>query len=768
MGPELDPSWCGVLIHSAAQKLQFGTEIIFPYGPLAHLIAFVYTGELFAARVAWEFVSKTAFSAIVCAAIFALPKSWRPVFFLFVFLFIWIDPISDALYFVVLICLGASLFRGENGSRSLALLAGVVFGICSLIKFTYFFMALAAVLLPGAYLLIKRRRIEASILAGSFALSFLVSWLLAGQAFASLPSYLASSLSVSFGYKEAMAAPATSAWIVVLGVAVTLLGFIQCGLAFFDSPRRAPNLCVALFFAGAIFLSWTRAFVRADDHVLSFFATLPPACLAIWVATGPPAMTRRLAYVVNLLVLLLCLGGIISQRPAELTESLPGAGRRITGNVRVLTGFNEYLDKLRSALAQARAANVLPKVRAEVGDRTIDVFGYEQGIALLNDLHYTPRPVFQGYTASTARLIAANTAFYSSARAPTYVLFKYQPIDNRYPSLEDAGVLLQLLANYKPLFDERGYSLWKRVREPAPISPTPISSRSLVINEVCELPAQQNLWVELDLQKSLRGRLLNFFYKAPAIEIRTNDRNGRQFVHRLVPSMARAGFLINPELETARDVLESAIGDEATPVASFLVDIPRESRRFFQRTLSCRISAVPSWASESRDARSQKALRRALFREERSQADLATAFQASNEIVASRRLQGFAGFSALREATLTVANDRLEVLAEGTDPQLLFPRISLAPGKRGILRVDLEVPAETGVQLFFLPGGMSLYSSYYCLSQPVAAGKSSLYFELGDDALAGGPIRFDPGMAPGKYVITDFELRAVPPDSDTK
>ena len=35
----LDSSWCGALIHFSTLKLQFGKDVIFTYGPLAHLIS---------------------------------------------------------------------------------------------------------------------------------------------------------------------------------------------------------------------------------------------------------------------------------------------------------------------------------------------------------------------------------------------------------------------------------------------------------------------------------------------------------------------------------------------------------------------------------------------------------------------------------------------------------------------------------------------------------------------------------------------------------
>jgi hypothetical protein len=383
----------------------------------------------------------------------------------------------------------------------------------------------------------------------------------------------------------------------------------------------------------------------------------------------------------------------------------------------------------------------------------------------LNRFSYTPRPVFQGYSAYSPRLIAANTAFYASAQAPAYVLLKYQPIDERYPTSEDAGVLLQLLYNYTPLFDERGFTLWKRVGDRRPISPHPLATRELLINEVCEIPAQGNVWVEIDFPKSIRGRLRNLIYKPPPIEIHTMNQEGRRFVHRLVPSMSSTGFIINPQLETTRDLLGSAIGDPTNSVVSFLVDMPRQSRRYFQRRFVCRISSLPERTHKIRDPRSRRALSKALFGEGGSELELAQSFQSASKTVLNRESNGFAGFQALHEVELIAGPRGLRVVASGSDPHLSLPKMRLDPGARGILRIDIEVPEDTGLQLFYLPAGVSAFGDYH-MDRSVQRGKNTVYFEFDEAELAAGQLRLDPGMVPGEYMITDFELRMLPPDGE--
>jgi hypothetical protein len=763
VNPGLDPSWCGALIHFAALKLQFGRDVIFTYGPLAHLISFVYSGELFRVRVLWEFASKTIFAAILCASIVSLPKVWRPIFFLFVLLFIWIDPISDALYFLVFTCVAAALFRQGRFGLSMAILAGLLFGVCSLIKFTYFLLALSAIGAVGLFYLFERTPKRALGLVAAFLASLLLSWHLAGQAFGTLPLYLDNSLAISFGYKEAMGTPAASDWIVAAGAAALFLELIQCSLLVIDSPRLS-TLCLALFFVCAGMLSWTRAFVRADDHVLSFFGFFPEAALLIWIRARPGPKIRHFGYGLNVAILAVCIAGMTLQRPAVLTEAIPDAISKMVRTWRVVTALPSTIDQLRTQLIEARSANDLPRVRAEVKNETIDVFGYEQGIALLNGLNYTPRPVFQGYSAYTAPLIAQNTAFYSSSSAPSYVLLKYQPIDERYPTLEDAGVLLQLLVNYTPLFDEHGYSLWKRVGAPHPITPTVIATKSLLIDEICEVPADKTVWLELEVPKSIRGRLRSILYKPPQVEIRTIDSDGHQFGRRLIPSMSASGFIVNPYLETPRNLLESAIGSAAPSTRSFLVDVSRESRRYFQRRISCRIATLPPWPSQRPAPQALKKLYRDLFGEQGREFELVQQFQSATPVLSvNRDTIGFADFRALNDCQLVIGADGLKIVASGTDSQILLPKISMDDGRRGILRLDIDVPQGTDLQLFYRPRGVSVYGHYH-MDRFVRRGKNSIYFELSEADIAGGQLRLDPGMVAGNYLITNIEFRLLPPE----
>ena len=756
----LDSSWCGALIHFSTLKLQFGKDVIFTYGPLAHLISFVYTGELTCVRVIWEYVSKTLFAAILCATIVFLPKPWRLIFFLFVLLFIWVDPISDALYFLVISCVTALLFHHGAVRPSLNVFAGALFGVCSLFKFTYFLLSVIAVLLLVGFYLSCHKRSAPIALAVSFIGSVLLCWKLAGQAYGNFPSYLATSLDISFGYKEAMGLRSENR-VVATGIAAAVLSLIQCGLVLRYRPCL-PVLCIVLFYAGETFLSWNRAFIRADDHVLGFFALCPVAILTLWVAARPTGTIRRIGDAVNFLIVFICLTGILLQRPDEIRRCISEAASRMVRSYEMATAPGATLKRLDAQLRDAKLKNALPRVRAAVGRQTIDVFGYEQGIALLNDLNYTPRPVFQGYSAYTPRLIAANTAFYLSSRAPAFVLFKYDAIDGRYPTLDDAGVLRELLFNYTPLFeergynDERGYTLWQRNDETKPVTPVPFSTQPLLFDEICSVPKNKNIWVELDVPKSFRGRLLGFLYKPPDVEIRVNDTQGRQTRHRLIPSMTSAGFIINPEMETDGNVLQAALGRPESSAVSFLVHVPRELRRFFERRVVCRLAALPELPVGIRDRKARMARYAALFSEDGPSLELTEAFHSTSDVLVNAGPNDLNGFAALQGVELTPSPAGLQIRAEGTDPQVLLPRFTPPKGRTAILRIDLETAIDTGLQLSFVRAGESAPITHF-MTRCIKGRTNTIYFELNEAESVGGALQLDPG----DYVVTHFEIRSI-------
>lgn len=99
--------------------------------------------------------------------------------------------------------------------------------------------------------------------------------------------------------------------------------------------------------------------------------------------------------------------------------------------------------------------------------------------------------------------------------------------------------------------------------------------------------------------------------------------------------------------------------------------------------------------------------------------------------------------------------------APDTDPRLLLPPLQAPDGTRLILRVEVEAPADTELQLFFpAPEGPS-YVEKHSARLPVRRGWNVIHTAL-EASEIDGRIRLDPGWAEGEYRIRRIAVRAVP------
>ena len=61
------------------------------------------------------------------------------------------------------------------------------------------------------------------------------------------------------------------------------------------------------------------------------------------------------------------------------------------------------------------------------------------------------------------------------------------------------------------------------------------------------------LWATISVEKTVSGKLLNILYKLPGIGIAITTEDGRRRIQRLVPDVARQGFVLTPVVESPRE-----------------------------------------------------------------------------------------------------------------------------------------------------------------------------------------------------------------------
>lgn len=578
--PELDSSWQGALSYFAFNGLQFGKDVIFTYGPWGYVMGETYSGYLLPSRVGLDVALKGVFALLMAVLAMRLRPALRWWFATNVVLFSAVAP--DSVYLVAIALLACLAIKSQL-SPWLALGAGILFAFVALTKFTFFPLCTASVLVVVTYALSKQKWLRACGLAMIYFVCLLSFWCFAGQHVAGFLTFLRGACEIASGYAEAMSI--NESWPVFLGgLSALLLGLgVFVGLAH-CSKEKGPALAMLIVLCVSLFVAWKEGFVRADHrHIYTLFAFLLFAEPAAWALFQPSSEHRQVLLGMTLVALLSPYVFLLSVRPAFFAELLLRAEDAVLENGSALLRPFQYRAALDDALARSKEQNSLPTFKRLVGGDSVDVFGFEQGIALLNDLNYRPRPVFQGYSVYAPFLVARNRGFYLGPTAPTFVILKYQTVDDRFAAEDDAGVLEVILRNYEPVATEREYMLWKRRAGSPPLSPHRL---------LCEgtgawgdpLPLlfdQCPVWIEVDIGNTWLGKLREFLYKPAKImmTLQTVDHQTRHY--RLVRPLARSGFMVNPALRNLNDLMEAYKNPGKGNASSLTLDVSDWARLLY-------------------------------------------------------------------------------------------------------------------------------------------------------------------------------------------
>ena len=594
MSSDLDPSWRMVVGYMVGRDFQWGTDIVFTYGPLGYLLAATNHGEHYLHCLVWQFF---------CCALFATTvwwlgrklDGWKAIVYYAYFLTL-VASYIDAMYVTTVLVLALQILREPSeGRRWVTPTLTAVLAVLSLVKFTNLMLAGFGIACIAAHHAWRRRWLDSAIAAGSFAIWFVIGWVACGQHPANIPAYLITSLAASGGYTDAMSLD-ESGFILGCGLAAGL------GLAayYLLSLWRRNDLPLALaataICAATTFLSWKHGYARADAHVLAHFVS----CLLIVVA-HPMLLEnhdplRKPKTCLLWFVGTICLVGIVAVSPANITDAPAYCNYGIKTSVTALSRLPSLEREARASFDQACPQHALPRIRGIVGNDTIDMIANSQAYILFNKFNYRPRPLFQSYLPYTERLQQLNERFLKSERAPKYLLLKVDTIDQRLPALEDSLSLRQMLYRYRFVTQEYDWLLWRRAESDAPVEPpTLVQSGRSGFGADVQVPelAENPVWMEIDIQPSLLGRLRSFLYKLPIVNIAITDANGFKSGYRLIPNMARAGCFIYPHFTSSYNFRQYACEGAAPRARSFSVEVPPHLRKYYKSTFAVRFYRMP-------------------------------------------------------------------------------------------------------------------------------------------------------------------------------
>ena len=579
----LDASWQQMLIYARAHGIPFGRGLIFTWGPWGFLCNGYHLGSTAAVPILlWQTLGQLL---IACALVYltrTLPLWRRLVFVALVMILHWL--FLDVIYFVLISLIAIAGLMERKVPVFRILVWTLALGFLSQLKFTYFAIASVAVLAAAALwgVRLSWRRAAAIVLGYTFGVA--ASWVAAGQNLDNLYPYVRRSMDIAAGYADAM--ELDEPWGAFLwGSALALLCALFIWRIWRTVPDRAYALAVSLSLGFTLFVMWKESFTRADlvplgGHILGLFTFVPIMAPAV---TGLLFPARRWHWFDG--AVLFCAVALAFIDRDYYRQGPRVAWERIYGSLHTLPKLGSLPSEWQASLEEARKAEALPAIREAVGGGTADAYDFNTGAVILNEMRLSSRPIFQSYSAYTPSLEGWNLRFYQSDKAPDYLLWSDERVDNRYPGQDDAPIIAGLAGHYEPLFQEAGYWLFRRT---SPLSKAPLERRFLyrrkvLLSEEVVLPAErtQAVWLEADPVPTGLGRFRSAAYKPAIINIAVTDDLGVRSVWRMVPRISRAGFLLVPNLIQSGDVASLARGEASSWVRSFHFEAPAGQEEFW-------------------------------------------------------------------------------------------------------------------------------------------------------------------------------------------
>ena len=577
----------------ARAKYQFGPEVIQNVGPYGYLqnphsysgilpVQKLLFGVLFGMTVAWFALAARRYFATTAAKV----VWFLTLFFTLVLSQEQLDPITDL--FVLLAAHHLLLSDRVRGRRFIedAVICGF-FGLLILMKITNL-MTLGLLLMLVAVERIRTRQfVDLACNLGCVGGSAVLLWLLAGQKLSNVFAFMRGAKEFSKGYNEALATfgdPVT-VWLGIIAI-ISFAAFNA--LRFLQWRTYSRRLTTTVFEAGWIFVIWKHGYVRSD-HGGFFWASIMTAAPLLFLAHERPfsggtsqspakARTGRAGILlanfnmyrwaaVPIIVTSICTICACQEEKgrnesysgyATLGSALEGPLNRIGANFWELAGWPSHRRALDSSLQENRAVAALPEVKKAIGGATIDQFGFLPGVILLNDFHYTPRPMAINFGATTEMIMSRNAEFYrNDATAPAFLLANIGQIDGRLAPQDDALALLEVLSRYQPRLIDQGFILLARKPGGPDLERVLQDTRAIAWDESVALPSPNGkmLWCSVDIEYSLRGRAQSFLLRPPPAYIVLDSPAGRLGPIRILPSGARTGFLLRPLILNPVDFL---------------------------------------------------------------------------------------------------------------------------------------------------------------------------------------------------------------------
>ena len=574
-GDTLDAGWGEVLNWGIVHGAQWGKELVFTYGPLGFLTPDIpFDPATYWLTLILQHLFAAATACLVVTNLRRLPLVSGLSFLIATIVMGWNWSSSAALiivYPLAILPLERVTRRDAPAGLSAHLAVAVLAAYTSLlplIKFSVFPLWLAWLPLGAFILWRSRARSLVATFLGSSLLAPTIVWVACGQHLANLPPFITTSWQEAVQYGAAMQASPAEQLVDEVALGSTLFG-IACtaGLAWLER-RSTRRIAVCIMFGITIALAYRAGAMRADGGHLGILWSVFAWCMALLVGllyARLPARRPHQAAMAFVLALLALTPEWLSGLYPPFTLQQVYRGQYTAAYVKqrldqLLSPRQTYQRKITQWTADRKKLAV-PQIAHTIGNDSVDVLMDAQSVLLANGFNYTPRPVFQSYSAYSGELARLNEAFFDGAHAPLWVMLHWSTIDDHYPTSDDPLALVRILQNYRPILSDGAFLLFRRtVANVAGAALTPgephvVNLKFGTSNTIP--PAPSGVWfAKLDVQLTFFGKLRALIYREPKLRIEVKTKDGSAHLYSLVRATARSGFMLSPAIADNNQYLD--------------------------------------------------------------------------------------------------------------------------------------------------------------------------------------------------------------------
>jgi hypothetical protein len=559
----LDPSWVYTMNQAIAQKFVLGRDIIFTYGPYASLA----THQFNPATANLQLMGGLYLIFCYFLAIWLLMRGselrWKIIFLLALAV---IRP-SDAMFFAYPLIISLLVFRITSldvgvgkiiiPSWIAAILIAAIFsalGLFPLIKGSYIALCAAAVAMSALMFWRNKQLGLAIICLVSPAISNMFFWMASGQELADLPNYFINLSQIVSGYTEAMSARGKTVNIICFLV-VALLILWSVGLQ--KSLSRFSKAVLLILVSATLFIAFKSGFVRHDGHadIAAQTQIITTLLLSFVLTFETPFLVQCRKFKIALVPLIsLAMWLVIDKNYNKI--SIPRVVESLVHQKAAYQSLENLVFQRDNLVKNfdERVSEIRKEVEFPVLEGGSDIYPTDQSFLIASKNQWSPRPIFQSYSAYTEKLANINAEHLLGEKAPKNIFFKVATVDGRLPSLDDGASWPILLNKYEPVQMFGEFLLLKRSSAEQEISKEKFLSVEASFAKKVEIENNQDiLFAEIEVKPTLLGRLFSIIFKPDQIWISVTTADGSVRNQRVVSSMMKSGFVISPLVESVTD-----------------------------------------------------------------------------------------------------------------------------------------------------------------------------------------------------------------------